>query len=331
MHKRTGEWRALGIAEPRSLVCILHFACCVARPLGIVGTLFAAVVAAATPSYAQADVSGTWQSRFGVVNVYPEDQTERGPGPELGDYLGLPISDAARQFADSWDPSRITLPEEQCRVHVSPYIYRGPLNLRMWEERDPKTQALIAIKHYISTYEQTRTIWMDGRPHPGPNEAHTWMGFSTGRYDGDMLVIETTHLKQGWLRRNGLPMSDQAKMTEYLVRRDDLLTHVFILVDPVYLTEPLIKSEEFMRAPREVPARNWLWVCYPVVEIAGRPAGEVPAYLPGEHPFKSEFARRHGIPEIATRGGAPTMYPEFQKVIEQAPKPLPLPAATGSR
>ena len=133
------------------------------------------------------------------------------PRPELRDYLGLPINDAARQFADSWDPSRITLPEEQCRVHVSPYIYRGPLNLRIWEEKHPKTQDLIAIKHYISTYEQTRTIWMDGRPHPGPNAPHTWMGFSTGRYDGDMLVVETTHIKQGWIRRNGMPMSDRRR------------------------------------------------------------------------------------------------------------------------
>jgi hypothetical protein len=90
------------------------------------------------------------------------------PGPELRDYLGLPINDAARQFADSWDPGRITLPEEQCRVHVSPYIYRGPTNLRIWEEKHPKTQDVVAIKHYHSTYEQTRTIYMDGRPHPGP-------------------------------------------------------------------------------------------------------------------------------------------------------------------
>jgi hypothetical protein len=288
-------------------------------------------LAASSPAFAQApavgaDFVGVWQPR------YQEDQPERIPGPELRDYLGLPISDAARQFADSWDPSRITLPEEQCRVHVSPYIYRGPLNLRIWEEKDPKTQNLIAIKHYISTYEQTRTIWMDGRPHPGPNAPHTWMGFSTGHYEGDMLVIETTHLKQGWLRRNGLPMSDQAKMTEYLVRRDNLLTHIFILTDPVYLTEPLIKSEEFWHAPRLLLERNWLWVCYPVVEIANRPAGDVPAYMPGEHPFKSEFAQRHGVPEIATRGGAETMYPEFQKVLEKTPKPPPfVKPATSSR
>jgi hypothetical protein len=281
----------------------------------------ALLVLSPLPAVAQADISGIWQSRFGGVNTYSEDQEERGPGPALGDYLGLPISDAARQFADTWDPSRITLPEEQCRVHVAPYIYRGPLNLRVWEEREPETQALVAIKHYISTYEQTRTIWMDGRPHPGPNAPHTWMGFSTGHYEGDMLVVETTHLKQGWLRRNGLPMSDQARMTEYIVRRGDLLSHIFILVDPVYLTEPLIKSEEFMRAPRELPERNWLWVCEPVVEIATRAAGVVPAYLPGEHPYKGEFERRHGIAAIAARGGAATMYPEFQSMVTSPPVP----------
>jgi len=154
------------------------------------------------------------------------------------------------------------------------------------------------------------------------------MGFSTGRWEGDMLVIETTHLKQGWVRRNGLPMSDQAHMTEYWVRNGDLLTQIFMLFDPVYLTEPLVKSTEFVRSPRELPAGTWLWVCDPVVEIATREEGAVPAYLPGEHPFETEFDQRHGIPHVATRGGAATMYPEFQDVVKQAPKPAPLPPPT---
>jgi hypothetical protein len=286
---------------------------------GLPAAVALAVLVCASPALAQADMDGTWQPR------YHEDQPERIPGPELKDYLGLPINDAARQFADSWDPGRIALPEEQCRVHVSPYIYRGPTNLRIWEEKQPKTQDVVAIKHYHSTYEQTRTIYMDGRPHPGPNAAHTWMGFSTGRWDGDMLIIETTHLKQGWVRRNGLPMSDQAHMTEYWVRNGDLLTQIVMLFDPVYLTEPLVKSTEFVRSPRELPAQTWLWVCDPVVEIATREDGAVPAYLPGEHPFENEFDQRHGIPHIATRGGAATMYPEFQDVVKQAPKPAPLP------
>jgi hypothetical protein len=271
-------------------------------------------------AFAQADMTGIWQPR------YHEDQPERIPGPELRDYGGLPINENARQFADSWDPSRITLPEEQCRVHVSPYIYRGPMNFQVWEERHPKTRELIALKHYISTYEQTRTIYMDGRPHPGPNAPHTWMGFSTGHYEGDMLVIETTHIKQGWVRRNGLPMSDQAKLTEYFVRNGDMLTQITVLVDPVFLAEPLVKSQEFIRSARELAAQTWLWVCDAVVEVP-RPDGEVPAYLPGEHPFKDEYARRHGIPLIGVEGGPETMYPEFEKVLRAAPKPPPLPAA----
>jgi hypothetical protein len=295
------------------------------RRLHLSIAVYAMVLGTAAPALAQAELSGVWQPR------YHEDQIERIPGPELRDYLGLPINDSARQFADSWDPSRITLPEEQCRVHVSPYILRGPLNLRIWEEKHPETQDLLAIKMYSSTYEQTRTIWMDGRAHPGPNAPHTWMGFSTGRYDGDMLVVETTHLKQGWIRRNGIPMSDRAKMTEYIVRHGEILTHAFVLVDPVYLAEPLVKSQEFMRSARELPAQTWLWVCEPVVEIATQTEGDVPSYLPGEHPFKDEFAQRHHLPEFAVRGGPETMYPEFQARLREwlakNPRPAPQPPA----
>jgi len=285
--------------------------------------MIAALTSAAAPAAAQVDLSGVWQPR------YHEDFPERIPGPELRDYLGLPINDSARQFADSWDPSRITLPEEQCRVHVSPYILRGPTNLRVWVEKDPKSQDVIAIKMYSSTYEQTRTIWMDGRAHPGPNAPHTWMGFSTGRWDGDMLIVDTTHLKQGWIRRNGIAMSDRATYTEYLVLNGDMMSHIGVLVDPVYLAEPLVKSEEFIRSPRDLPAQTWLWVCEAVQEIATQIEGDVPAYLPGEHPFKGEFETKHHLPEFAVRGGPETMYPEFAARVREwmAKNPRPAPEA----
>ena len=131
--------------------------------------LAAALLLIAGAANAQVDLSGNWNS------VRHEDLPDRGPGVGLGDYAGLPINDAARLWAESWDASRLTLPEHQCRVHTVAYIYRGPLNLRIWEEKDPKTQEVVAIKHYISTYEQTRTIWMDGRPHPPAHAPHTWM------------------------------------------------------------------------------------------------------------------------------------------------------------
>jgi hypothetical protein len=64
---------------------------------------------------------------------------------------------------------------------VVPYIFGGPLNLRIWEEKDPPSQRVIAIRQHISTYEQNRTIWMDDRPHPLNIAPHTWMGYSTGK------------------------------------------------------------------------------------------------------------------------------------------------------
>jgi len=280
------------------------------RRLGLYLTVL--MVAASSPAAAQADLAGIWQPR------YHEDQPERLPGPALGEYLGLPITDGARRWAESWDPSRLTVPEHQCQVHISPYIYRGPLNLRIWAEKDPKTQEVIAIKQYISTYEQTRTIWMDGRPHPSDNALHTWMGFSTGQWNGDVLTVTTTHIKQGWVRRNGLPQSDRTTLVEQFIRHGDQMTHVTIVTDPVYLTEPLVKSQNFVMAARELPQQNWLWVCQPVVEIPDRPPDEVPAYFPGENPFLVEFQKRFNLPAVATRGGAETMYPEFMEKLRGA-------------
>ena len=261
---------------------------------------------------AQAILAGNW-----APYRYHEDEMDRGPGPELGDYLGLPINSAARLFAHSWDASRLTLQEHQCRVHVAPYIYHGPLQVRIWEEKDPETQRVIAIKNYISTYEQTRTIWMDGRPHPSPFAPHTFMGFSTGKWDGNVLTVTTTHLKQGWLRRNGVPESDQTTLYERFIRHDKTLTHVVIINDPVYLAEPMIRTTDFQMATQD--NGNWLWPCEYVEEISGRAKGEVPHYLPGENPFLLEIVKRTGVPEAPTRGGPETIYPEYQKKLKADP------------
>ena len=250
------------------------------------------------------DLSGNWQPMF------YEDQPERGQGPELVDYAGLPITEAARAFALAWDASRLTLPEHQCRVHVVSYIYRGPLALRIWEEKDPQSQRVIAIRQYISTYEQNRTIWMDGRPHPPENAPHTFMGFSTGKWEGNVLTVYTTHIKQGWIRRNGLPLSDQATLIEHFIRYGDLMTHVSISTDPVYLAEPLIKSEDFRLNTQA--GLNWLYPCEPVEEIANRAADAVPNYLPGANPFLHETADKHHIPLESELGGPETMYPEYR-------------------
>ena len=283
------------------------------RLLAAVFTLLALALTS-RPALAQLNLSGDWSP------LVHEDQPERGPGPELGDYLGLPISDGARLHADSWDASRLTLREHQCKVHVSTYIYRGPLQVRIWEEKDPNTQQLIAIKQYISTYEQSRTIWMDNRPHPPAYAAHTWMGFSTGKWDGDILTVSTSHIKSEWIRRNGIPNSEYSSLIEHFVRHGNVMTYVSVVTDPLYLTEPLVKSTDFRLNER--PAGGWLWPCEYVDEVADRPHSAVPHYLPGQSPFYGEFAKKYGIPVEATRGGAETMMPEyFWKMKEMASPP----------
>ncbi len=188
---------------------------------------------------AQISLSGYWEP------IYHEDRIERLPGPAIGDYAGLPINDAARLRADSWDASLLTVPEHQCKPHPSTYGFRGVGTLRLWETRDPETQQLIKIETWIAWQSQHREIWLDGRSPPPPHALHTWQGFSRGRWQGNTLVVETDHLKPGWARRNGVPLSDLATMKEYFFRHGDILTHVAIVSDPVYLTEPMVKSNGF--------------------------------------------------------------------------------------
>jgi hypothetical protein len=266
---------------------------------------------AGAPAYAQMDFTGAWQPR-----IADEDNPERLAGPSLVEFLGLPINDYARQWGLAYRPGRLSLPEHQCQVHAVHYIHRGPLQARFWEERDPVTHQLIAIRESISTYEQDRTIWMDGRPHPGPNAPHTWMGFSTGRWEGNMLTVTTTHVKQGWHRRENVPSSDEVTVIEHFIRRGDLLTHISVTEDPIYLAEPLIKSEEFNY--QQPNGFNPFWPCE-YIEEGERVRGEVPHYLPGENPYVAEYAATHRLPQEVTLGGPETMYPEYRARMQKLP------------
>jgi hypothetical protein len=261
------------------------------------------VALSARPAAAQVDLTGIW------APLFHEDQVERIPGPDVGDYAGLPINDAARLRADSWDASLLTLPEHQCKPHPSTYGFRGVGNLRISPTYNDKTQQLVKLFTHIQWQEQEREIWMDGRPHPPDYAPHTWQGFSTGRWEGSVLVVQTSHLKAGWIRRNGLAISDQATMTERFIRHGDYLTHIYIIEDPSYLTEPLIKTNGFQLTNQVTMAP---YPCESVVEVP-RPKGEVPHHLPGANPYIEEYARKHHLPVEATRGGAETALPEYMK------------------
>jgi len=263
--------------------------------------LFVLAVAIAIPVFAQVDFSGEWAPRF------YEDQPERVPGPELGDYLGLPINAAGHMRADTWSASIMTLPEWQCRPHSADYIWRGPSNLRVWKEVDPVSRTITAF-HAEWLRSVDRPIYLDDRPHPPEDAAHTWAGFSTAKWEGDMMTTYVTHLKEGYIRRNGVARSDKATLTEHWMRHGDFLTVMTIVTDPVYLTEPFVRTTDYeLDLHQQIPP----YPCEVVDEVA-RPKGVVPHVLPGKNASLGEFAKEHHLPAQAAMGGAETMYPEYR-------------------
>lgn len=263
-----------------------------------------------TPYSNQVDFSGNWE------NIFHEDYPERMPGPDVGDYVGLPINAAAQMRADAWSASLLTLPEHQCKPHPVGYGYRGPSNMRIQQEVNFNTQEVVRITIYLAWMQQYRQIWMDGRPHPGPLAPHTWQGFSTGVWEGETLVVTTTHMKEGWVRRNGLPYSDQATFTDRWTRHGNYLNHVAILTDPVYLTEPFVRTTQWVFSPNQVIES---YPCEIVTEIASRETTTIPHFLPGENSMLEEYAERYELPLDAIRGGIETAMPEFLTVGRAQP------------
>jgi hypothetical protein len=267
------------------------------------------------PALAQVDLSGSWGQKE------HEDRPERGPGPEIGDYTAIPINDAARMRGDAWDAQQWEMVEHECQPHPPDYGPRGPAEMRIWSDVDPFTQGVVAWHTVLRFMLPERTIYMDGRPHPSENAPHTWQGFSTGEWEADMLKVTTTHMKEGWVRRNGLPRSDKATLIEYFIRHGDFFTLVTDVEDPVYLTEPFIRTSNWILNLGSYLRPNF---CIPSVEVP-HPEGFVAYHLPGENRWLTEFASVFGIPVEATRGGAETMYPEYQQRIEKMPAPPKLP------
>ncbi len=192
---------------------------------------------------ADADLTGYWD------NIIQEDFGYRLAGPAVGDYSGLPINDAAKAIADNWDPEDGYKPENQCKMHGAAYIMRSPIRFFL-EYEDEVT---ISIKIELEMGRE-RKIYLDGRPAEGlPTE----MGHSVGVWNSDMLTVTTTNMTEKYIRRNGVPNSEQAVMTEHFIRHDNYITLISIIEDPVYLTEPLIRSVSYRKRDDE-----FKWVRY---------------------------------------------------------------------
>lgn len=276
------------------------------KHIGRIACLVLTIAALAAPAFAQVDLSGNWVAR------QHEDWEERGPGPEAVDYLGLPINEEARARGLTYSTSALSIPERQCLYYAPHYVLIGPFGLKMWADSDPVTGQVIAWRIGAVIDRSIVTIWMDGRPHPPEGAPHSFAGFTTGRWEGNTLVTRTTHYKEGYLRRNGVPTSDQSTFEMYFSRHGDLLSVTALIEDPVYLTEPFVVSRTWQLDN----SANMLPVpapCVPEAELPGlQGTGDVPHYLPGKNPSFNEMTRMYNIPQDAVLGGAETMYPEYR-------------------
>ena len=275
------------------------------RPL-----LFLAFLAAAAPAFAQLDLSGVWADRI------TEDSYERSGGPPLGDYQGIPLNDAGRMKADSHDHSEWSLPEFQCRPHPGPYQWRALGAVRISQEIDPVSRELTAY-HLEYLRSMDRVIYMDGRPHPPEWAPHSWSGFSTGKWEAGMLVVNTTHLKGAYLRRNGASFSDKSTMMEYITRHGNYLLVTMIVTDPVWLEEPFIQTTHYELDPQTQLAY------YPCTVSEENISTAVPHFLPGKNPNLGA----DDIPAQAARGGSETIYPEYRAKLRQPNLALKVPSS----
>ena len=271
------------------------------------GLLLACVVLAFPPALAQenspVDLTGTWRW------IPHEDERDRNPGAYPGDYRGVPLNDAARMRADTYDEEvNSTSSLLQCRPRSPGYQPKGLDPMRIDKVVDPVSRQLLA---YRVSYEKTpgdRVIWLDGRQRPSQYALHSWDGFSTGRFQGDTLEITTTHLKESFVRRNGVPTSFRATVIEHVSLEEPYLEWTFTIIDPDYLTEPLVRSATYMRAPTlQIPS----YPCQPE-EYQPGDTYRVPHYLPGENPYLTESAFKYKAPLEGMRGGVDTLYPEWR-------------------
>jgi hypothetical protein len=266
------------------------------------------VVLTSRSAWAQVDLVGEWTSENFNYAL------------DIGDYTGIPFNEAGRLRAETWAPDQSDLPENVCRPHPFDMGFRvGPSDLDISKQVDPATLQIVAY-HFHTAWSDLR-IWMDGRPGPSDYANYKWSGFSTGKWDGNTLIVRTDHLKEGYFTRTGAIRSAKATVTMAINRYGKYMTAMIIIYDPAYLTEPYIQEASWVYQPYHIGVLPT--TCEPPDEGAIIPAGSVPNYLPGENKVLSDFAAEYGLPPEAALGGAETEYPEYiqkMKTMKRLPR-----------
>ena len=239
------------------------------------------------PQTAQArapiDLVGWW------VSVVTEDWRWRMVTPAKGDYASVPINAEGRRVADAWDPAKDERDGKACSAYGVGAIMRVPGRLHItWQgddtlkiETDAGTQT--RLLHFAPPEESSTDVVLGQRAATAPVPAgeQSWQGYSVATWDilnpsargnplggagptpaatgppvrryGSLKVV-TTKMKPGYLRKNGVPYSENATVSEYFDRHgepngDQWLTVTTLVDDPKYLNQTFITSSHFKKEP----------------------------------------------------------------------------------
>jgi hypothetical protein len=205
---------------------------------------------AKTTAPSQADFTGYW------VSQVTEDWRWRMVTPAKGDYASIPLSLEGKRVADTWDPAKDEASGEQCRSYGAPAIMRVPARLRItWQDEN-------TLKVEIDAGQQTRFLRFGAAP---PTDGiPSWQGLTVAKWElapplpgqdrpqfGAITSI-TTRMKRGYLRKNGVPYSANALLTEHwdISREPDgsrTLIVTSIVHDPEYLQRDWITALHFKK------------------------------------------------------------------------------------
>ena len=197
------------------------------------------------------DPTGYW------VAVITEDWRWRMVTPAKGDYQSIPINAAAQKAADAWDPAKDEAAGEQCKGYGAPGLMRGPtrLNISWLDDNTLKVETDYGIQTRLLRFGTQKPS--GGAPSWQGDSLAEWQGGGRGRGGeggSGTLVVRTSNLRPGYLRKNGVPYSASTMMTEYW----DLITEpsgeqrllmLLIVEDPMYLQQPWTVPVHFKKEP----------------------------------------------------------------------------------
>lgn len=201
---------------------------------------------------APVDLTGYW------VSLVTGDWRFRMITPPKGDYTAVPLNAAARKVADTWDPAKDEGAGEQCKSYGAPNVMRVPGRIHItWQ--DDQT-----LKLEMDSGQQTR-LFAFGTPQ---SQGGDWQGVSKASWEflpgaiegrAGSLKVVTTNLKPGYLRKNGVPYSASAVLTEYFDRVKEPNGDSYVVVtstveDPTYLNTPFMLSTHFKK---QADAAGW--------------------------------------------------------------------------